>query len=588
MLTELRISGLGVIDDAVLEFSDGLTVVTGETGAGKTMVVAGLGLLFGGRADVGRIRPGAGRAVVEGRLRSGAGAAAEVFVRAADAGAEPDEDGTLMLFRSISAEGRSRAYAGGRGVPVSVLGEIGEYAVAVHGQSDQLRLLQPAEQRAALDRYAGAAHEKLLSRYRQAYQEWQRTDAALADLTSNVRERRQQADLLRLGLTEIDGAAPEAGEEEKLAEEARRLEHAETLRQAVTTAHQALAGDPDDPTGGADAGTQVGEARRLLEAESGVDSTLGEYAGRLAEVGTLLGDVAIELTGYLDGLEADPARLASVHERRAVLKSLTRKYAEDIDGVLAWAEQARARLAELDTSDEAIAALAEERDRLAADCAEAARQVTESRTRAAAEFGAAVTAELTGLAMPHATVSAVVGPLPAGKAAATLEVAGERIPVTPDGADEIELRLTANPGAPPLPLQKGASGGELSRVMLAVEVVFAGSAGPPTLIFDEVDAGVGGTAAVEVGRRLARLARQHQVIVVTHLPQVAAFADRHLLVVKDSSGAVTTSGVRLVEDADRSRELARMLAGMPDSDLGVAHAEELLAVAAKEKSTGTP
>ncbi|MGH3648898.1 MAG: DNA repair protein RecN, partial [Micromonosporaceae bacterium] len=502
----------------------------------------------------------------------------------ADAGAEPDEDGTLMLFRSVSEEGRSRAYVGGRGVPVSVLGEIGEYAVAVHGQSDQLRLLQPAEQRAALDRHAGTDHEKLLARYRQAYQEWQRSDAALTDLTGNVRERRQQADLLRLGLTEIDTAAPEPGEEQALADEARRLEHAESLRQAVTTAHRALTGDPDDPTGGVDAGTLLGEARRTLDAESGVDSRLGEYAGRLAEAGTLLGDVAIELTSYLDVLDADPARLEAVHERRAVLKGLTRKYAEDIDGVLAWAEQARARLAELDTSDEAIAELTAERDRLAAECAEAARQLTESRTRAASDFGAAVTAELSGLAMPHAKVSAVVGPLPAGKAAATLDVAGERIPVTPDGADEVELRLTANPGAPALPLQKGASGGELSRVMLAVEVVFAGAGGPPTLIFDEVDAGVGGGAAVEVGRRLARLARRHQVIVVTHLPQVAAFADRHLLVAKDSSGAVTTSGVRVVEDADRSRELARMLAGMPDSDLGVAHAEELLAVAASEKA----
>ncbi len=584
-MTELRISGLGVIDDATLGLSRGLTVITGETGAGKTMVVAGLGLLFGGRADAGRVRPGAGRAMVEGLL---AAPGAELLARAADAGAEPDDDGSLLLSRSVNAEGRSRAYVGGRGAPVSVLSDIGGYAVAVHGQSDQLRLLNPNEQRAALDRYAGSGHEKLLARYRQAYQQWRRADAELADLRRTVRERHQQADLLRLGLSEIDAVDPQPGEEQTLADEARRLEHAESLRQAVTSAHLALAGDPDDPTGGRDAGTLVGEARRLLEGEAPVDAQLGEYAQRLAEAATLVGEVAIELSGYLDALDADPARLATVHERRAALKSLTRKYAEDVDGVLAWAEQARTKLGELDVSDEAIAARQAELDRYAADVAELARQVTESRQRAAADFGAEVTRELSGLAMPHATVQAHVAALSATKAPSVLELDGKQLGVGPDGANEVELRLEANPGAPALALQRGASGGELSRVMLAVEVVFAGAGGPPTLVFDEVDAGVGGRAAVEVGRRLARLARQHQVIVVTHLPQVAAFADRHLLVAKDSAGAVTTSGVRVVEDAERARELARMLAGMPDSDLGVAHAEELLAVAAKEKSTGTP
>ena len=580
MLTELRITGLGVIDDATLELASGLTVITGETGAGKTMVVAGLGLLFGGRADAGRVRPGAGRAVVEGRLT----ATPEVLVRAADAGAEPDEDGSLLLSRSVTTEGRSRAYVAGRSVPVSVLGEIGEYAVAVHGQSDQLRLLQAGEQRAALDRFAGTGHEKLLARYREAYGNWRRADTELAELRRSARERAQQADLLRLGLSEIDRIDPQPGEDQELAQEVRRLEHAESLRQAVDAAHRTLAGDPDDPTGSTDAGTMLGEARRVLDGESSVDSRLGEYAQRLGEAATLVSDVAVELSGYLETLDADPARLAAVHERRAALKSLTRKYAEDMDGVLAWAEQARTRLAELDVSDEAIAALEAERDRYAAEVADAAAAVTESRRRAAGEFGEQVTRELAGLAMPHARILPHVAPVAAGKAPSSVSVDGRQIPVGPDGADEVELRLAANPGAPELPLQRGASGGELSRVMLAVEVVFAGVGGPPTLVFDEVDAGVGGRAAVEVGRRLARLARRHQVIVVTHLPQVAAFADRHLLVAKDAAGAVTTSGVRVVEDAERSRELARMLAGMPDSDLGVAHAEELLAVAAAEKS----
>ena len=581
VLTELRMSGLGVIDDAVVEFSPGLTVITGETGAGKTMVVAGLGLLFGGRADAGRVRPGSGRALVEGRLQPPGAKVAEI---AAEAGGETDEDGSLVLSRSVTPEGRSRAHVGGRSVPVSVLAEIGRHAVAVHGQSDQLRLLNPAEQRAALDRYAGAEHDKLLARYREAYESWRRLDAELAELRRNARERAQQADLLRLGLSEIEAVSPEPGEDVSLAEEARRLEHAESLRQAVDAAHRALSGDPEDPTGGGDASTALGESRRLLDSASGTDPTLGEYARRLDEAIAVVGEVAMELSSYLEGLDADPARLAEVHERRAALKALTRKYAEDIDGVLAWAEQARAKLAELDLSDDEIAARTAERDRYAAEVAELAAAVTESRRRTAAEFSERVTSELAGLAMPHARVEAHVAPLPVGRAPATVELDGRCIPVGPDGGDEVELRLIANPGAPALALQRGASGGELSRVMLAVEVIFAGAGGPPTLVFDEVDAGVGGRAAVEVGRRLARLARQHQVIVVTHLPQVAAFADRHLVVTKDSTGAVTTSGIRVVEDAERARELARMLAGMPDSDLGVAHAEELLAVAAREKA----
>jgi len=294
--------------------------------------------------------------------------------------------------------------------------------------------------------------------------------------------------------------------------------------------------------------------------------------------------VAVELGGYLESLDADPARLQEIYERRAALRALTRKYAEDVDGVIAWAQHAQSRLAELDTSDELLEELDRERQRLAGEVADLAARVRVARQEAAGRFAAAVTVELTGLAMPHARVDVEVTPRTPGRGEPTLTVAGAECGIGPDGADEIELKLVAHPGAPALPLQKGASGGELSRVMLAIEVVFAGAGGPPTLVFDEVDAGVGGRAAVEIGRRLARLARAHQVLVVTHLPQVAAFADRHLVVAKDTGGAVTTSGVRVVEDTERARELARMLAGLPDSDLGIAHAEELLAVAEREKS----
>jgi DNA repair protein RecN (Recombination protein N) len=583
VLEELRITGLGVIEDATLPLGAGLTVITGETGAGKTMVVTSLGLLFGGRADAGRVRADLGRAVVEGRLRLSGASGKAVQARVSDAGAEPDDDGTLLLSRTVTAEGRSRAHVGGRSVPVSVLGDVGEQAVAVHGQSDQLRLLRPAEQRGALDRFAGPEHEKLLGRFQELYTQWRKVDEDLADRRRNARERNQEADLLRLGLDEITRVAPQPGEDEALREEAQRLEHAEGLRTAAQMAHQAVAGGPDAIDDTPDAVGLLGAARRTLEAQGDVDRRLGDLAGRLTEAAALMADVATELSSYLDALDADPARLEAIYERRAALRGLTRKYAEDVDGVIAWADHARTRLGELDTSDELLEELDRERKRLAGEVAELAATLSAARREAAGRFSDRVTVELAGLAMPHARIEVAVSAKPAGRGEPTLVVAGAGAGVGSDGADEVELRLHAHPGAPALPLQRGASGGELSRVMLAIEVVFAGVGGPPTLVFDEVDAGVGGRAAVEIGRRLARLAREHQVLVVTHLPQVAAFADRHLVVAKDTGGAVTTSGVRLVEDTERARELARMLAGLPDSDLGIAHAEELLAVADREK-----
>ncbi|HEX6969959.1 MAG TPA: DNA repair protein RecN [Micromonosporaceae bacterium] len=583
MLEELRITGLGVIQDTTLPLAPGMNVITGETGAGKTMVVTGLGLLFGGRADAGRVRPDMGRAVVEGRLRLAGRTAEAVHARIGEAGAEPDEDGTVLLSRTVTAEGRSRAYVGGRSTPVSLLGEIGEQVLAVHGQSDQLRLLRPAEQRAALDRFAGVEHEKLLADLREVYAQWRRVEEDLADRRRNARQRNQEADLLRLGLDEITRVDPQPGEDEDLKAEAQRLEHIEGLRTAAQSAYQCLAGVADAPDDTPDATSLIGAARRSLESQGAVDRSLGELAGRLDEAATLIGDVAAELSTYLASLDADPARLQAVYERRAALRALTRKYADDVDGVIAWAERARQRLAELDTSDELLEELDRERLRLAGEVAESAARVSAARREAAARFAEQVTAELGGLAMPHARIEVAVLPRPAGRGEPSVVIDGVEVGVGPDGADEVEIRLRAHPGAPALPLQRGASGGELSRVMLAVEVVFAGAGGPPTLVFDEVDAGVGGQAAVEIGRRLARLARTHQVLVVTHLPQVAAFADRHLVVAKDTDGAVTTSGVRVVEDTERARELARMLAGLPDSDLGIAHAEELLAVAARER-----
>jgi DNA repair protein RecN (Recombination protein N) len=585
VLEEMRIRSLGVIEDAVVELSPGFTAVTGETGAGKTMVVTSLGLLLGGRADPALVRIGADKAVVEGRisLRPDARAA----VRAEEAGAEL-EDGELLISRTVSAEGRSRAHVGGRSVPVGLLGELADDLVAVHGQTDQQGLLRPARQREALDRYAGDAVAAPLVKYGSAYRRLREVAAELEELTTRARERAQEADLLRFGLEEVSAAQPQPGEDAELAAEAERLGHAEALASAATVGHAALAGNPEDPEG-VDAGTLVAAAQRALDAVSAHDPVLASLAARLGEVGILLGDIAGELAGYADNLDADPLRLAAVEERRAVLAHLVRKYGEPgavghaegggIDAVLAWAETSASRLAELEGDDDRIGELTAERDALRAELSALAQTLSDARAEAADRFGAAVTEELAELAMPHARVTVELRQTEAPDAEHGIDVGGRAVVFGPTGADEVELLLAPHPGAAPRPIAKGASGGELSRVMLAVEVVFAGSDPVPTYLFDEVDAGVGGKAAVEVGRRLARLARTAQVVVVTHLPQVAAFADRQLLVEKRNDGSVTRSGVTVLEGEERVRELSRMLAGLEDSELGRAHAEELLAAA---------
>jgi len=589
VLEEVRITGLGVIEDAVLELSSGFTVVTGETGAGKTMVVTGLGLMFGGRADPARVRPGADRATVEGRLRIDPGG--RVAQQVLEAGGELDDDGgSLIVSRSVSAEGRSRAHAGGRSVPVSLLTYLADDLVAVHGQADQQQLLRPGRQRQALDRYAGPELHAALTGYQRAYQRHREVQAELGELRRAARERAAEAEDLRRGLAEIERAEPADGEDAQLLAEEDRLAHADALHAAATTAHEGLLGDPASGSfEAADAVSLLAGARQALEAVAEHDPALAGLAARLSEAAYLVSDVATELASYVQSVDSDPARLAAVQERRAELTRLIRTYGglvpgpaagpdgaaavPDLSAVLAWAKQAGSRLTELEGDDDRIATLADEEAQLAAAVAELAGQLTELRRAAAESFSAGVTAELSALAMPHARLAVAVVP------------AGE---FGPHGADEVEIRLAAHPGAPMLPLSKGASGGELSRVMLAIEVVFAGADPVPTFVFDEVDAGVGGKAAVEIGRRLARLARLAQVIVVTHLPQVAAFADAHLVIEKADDGSVTRSGLTRLDDAGRVTELSRMLAGLEDSEFGRAHAGELLAAAAAERAGSAP
>lgn len=584
VLEELRITGLGVIEEATLELAPGLTVVTGETGAGKTMVVQGLSLLFGGRADSGLVRPGADRAAVEGRLALPAGSPA--LDRAAEAGAELDDGGALLLVRTVGADGRSRAYAGGRAVPASVLAELAEDTLTVHGQAGSRRLLRPAAQRDALDRYAGAAVATPLLTYRELYDRWRTLAARLERVAVDSVATAAEADRLRAGLAEIEAVGPGDGELAGLLAEIERLDNAEALQRAAGHAHTVLTGDPAEP-GTADVVGLLDAARRSLEPLGATDPELATLAVRVRETGYVLADVAADLASYVARTEADPARLAAAQERRAELGRLVRRYAGggDLDAVLDWAATARDRLADLDLGPEAVERLTVERDALLRQLSSRAEQVSEARRQAAGRFGREVATELAALAMPHAAVTAKieVQAVAAGRVPA-LCVGGRDVGFGPHGVDDVELLLAANAGAPPRPLHRGASGGELSRVMLAVEVVLAGDTPAATVVFDEVDAGVGGRAAVEVGKRLAALARRTQVVVVTHLPQVAAFADCHLRVVKTDDGAVTRSGVVRLGDTERVRELSRMLAGVEESVLAHGHAEELLRAAEASKT----
>lgn len=554
MLAELRIVDLGVIGEASLEPSPGFTAVTGETGAGKTMIVTGLALLTGAKAEARLVRSGASRALVEGRFEIEPATAVAV----AELGGEVEEGGVLVA-RQLSAN-RSRMTLGGAQIPAGTGQQlVGEW-VTVHGQSEQLRLGNPERQREVLDAHAGPALAAELEPYREHYERRRRLAAELAELTGLAQARLRELDLLRFGLEEISRVDPQPGEDAALAAEAKLLQSVDDVRLAVHTAVVALAGDQDF-TDAPDALGLTGTARKALANAVAADPSLTELATELEGAAAGLADVASRLAGYEAGLDADPLRLEWIAGRLAELQGLTRKYGHTIDEVLAYAAESAARVAVLDSADDRIAELTAELADLDADLAARAGRISGLRGAAAGELATAVQAELAALAMPRARLAFEVSPLPE---------------LGPQGGDQVALLFSANPGSEPAPLAKVASGGELSRVRLALEVVLAGANHGQTFVFDEVDAGVGGAVALEIGRRLARLAEHSQVIVVTHLAQVAAFADRHYVVAKADDGQVTTSGVRLVTADDRLDALATMMGGLESSESALAHAAELL------------
>ena len=550
MIESLSIRSIGVISSANLELAPGFTALTGETGAGKTMVLTALGLLLGERADSTSVRTGEKQLFVEGRIRS---ANSELLGRLEELGADVTS-GEVIINRSVSSDGRSRAAIGGASVPISTLNDISEELVTVHGQSDQLRLRSSARQREALDQFGADeisggknAYAQLFSQYRELEQRLERMRGSSEADAIRIQRLREQ-------ITDIEKVNPELDEIGRIDEQVKRLSNVESLRMSAGSAHDALTNDE-----GLDASGLLGQARKALESSG--DSKLQELAAQASEAAAIASDLASELTSFLAELDADPARLEQLMARKAEIIALERRYGNSSEELVAMLPALHAELLDLDSSDEQLEKLEMQFEATSSQLAFAAGQLTKLRERAGEQLGARVTEELSALAMGGAGLEVRISPL------ADFEASG---------MDRVEFLLAAHPGAEPRALGKGASGGELSRIMLAIELVLSSNQVLPTMVFDEVDAGVGGAAAIELGKRLAKLAESTQVIVVTHLPQVAAFADHQIRVAKDVSGEITESSVSLLSRKEREAELARMLSGNSTSEVALEHARELL------------
>ncbi len=551
MLVELRIAGLGVIEEVDLELGTGLTVLTGETGAGKTMVTVALGLALGSRASTVLVREGARQASVEARFT----------VPDHPELGEWAEDGELILARRMGGDGRAAARAGGQLVPVSTLAALAPRLVEVHGQHEHQRLLGAVAQTAFLDRFAGPDHVRRLDAFRVVYGELSSSRSRLEQLSGAARERARERDLLAYQVREIEAAGVVPGELGDLEREEARLGSAERLSELATEAGGALSGG--DGSGEGATGSLAAAAAAMGRA-AGIDAGAEVLAARLRSLSEEAADAASEVRAYAESAQADPVRLEEVRARRAALVALERKYGDGAEGILRYLEEASAGLRALEGSDAELDRLQEAVLRLQGQAEEGSAGLRRGREAAAGSLSAALGDELAELGMEGASI----------------EVRLVEGALGPDGTERAEILLSPGPGQALLPLSRAASGGELSRTMLACRSVLANLDDVPTLVFDEVDAGIGGRAGVAVGRRLARIARTRQVLAVTHLPQIAAFADRHVVVEK-ARGIAT---VRTLDDAGRVGELSRMLAGLPTSEAASTHAEELLGEAAREKA----
>jgi DNA repair protein RecN (Recombination protein N) len=560
VLRELRIENLLLIERAELRLGEGLNAITGETGAGKTILAHSLDLLMGGKARPQIVRPGAEEAWVEGAFDLPQGLLEEPEL-AEVAERLPEGVEEVVLGRRVSASGRTAAFLGGRAATAAELKLLGGRLLAFYGQHEHRKLTISSAQMEVLDGFAGAEHLALRRRYREAHRECLRLAAKLEELRERNGSRERDLDLYRYELSEIEEVAPGTAEEAELSAERQRLRHAEGLREAAAGAHTGAIGAEEDGGGAASA---LAQAEALLQGVDGLDPELDAIGRRLSALVVELGDVAGELRGYLEGIDADPGRLAALEERLEAIERLKRKHGGSVESVLGHAERCRAEIARLENAEErgaeAEAALTEAEGARA----KLGKRLSKGRAGAVEPLREEVAVELERLAMPGAELEVVLEPHPGG--------------FGPNGAEGVELRLSPNPGIEPAPLREAASGGELSRVMLALTGLGAG-AGAATLVFDEIDAGIGGKTARVVGERLRVLGKGRQVVCITHLPQVASLAPTHFRIEKDLSAEPATATVQRLDGEDVVEEIRRMLGGESSDEAATRHARELLAAA---------
>lgn len=554
MIDQLTINNLGVIPQAELSFSPGFTALTGETGAGKTMVLSSIGLLLGKKADSTLVRYGEKELAVEGIFVTDSSSQAAALLTEAGGLVE---DGEIILARTVPARGRSRCHGGGRTIPSGVLSQIGRELVTIHGQAEQLRLRSGARQLALLDSFGGPAHQELVTEFRATYTSWRDLQTQLEDWENQRQAREIEVSRLKEGVELQEKLQPEPGEEEQLLHKIERLGNVEDLREAAQAAYNYLGGDGSDSAGAA---SLVSAAIQALEKGAQSDEELFELVRGLRDASSIILDISAEAGAYLSNLEADPALLDQAQSRLSQLRHAYRTWAKDLDSWLTWADTARDRIIQLSGPQNQGRVLEEQLEKAASQLQTLGKKVSRARLALAKTLKKEVAGELAALQMPDAGFD--------------IELKSLAEPNS-HGFDQVTFGLRAAVNAEIRPLGQGASGGELSRIMLALEVTLAAKSlakGTPTFIFDEVDAGIGGATALAVGERLARLAKHAQVIVVTHLPQVAAWADKQLVVSKNNDIAQ----VREVAGSKREREIARMLAGKADSKSALDHARELI------------
>ena len=580
-LVEVDISGLGVIDRAHFTPGPGFTAITGETGAGKTMVLSALSLLIGSRADAAVVRAGSERATVVGRFAISKEQAAKV----SEMGGEVEGD-ELLLSRTVTSDGKSRASVGGISSTICSLAEMGSELLSIHGQSTHLSLLKAHRAREILDEFGGKEIQIPLQEFNALFTKYREISKSIEELELLHQTREREIDRLSAFLNEYDRIKPTSRESQNLREKILSLENVDATKGALASALDVLA------EGETNISSQIALVKRALESSANQSDASNSATALAREISILVNELASLLRKQEEELDVEPGALEKMHERRAALQNFIKRFGDvkledPEEALINEATRGRTLLAQLSGGDQGLTELHEEKVKVGAQVCAASQKLSEIRRKIGANLAAAISEELTHLAMPSASINIAVTQISEGIAVSagdSSSLSKGALLCSPFGSDEVNFLLIPHTGASALPINKGASGGELSRIMLAIEVVLAGRSSIPTYIFDEVDVGVGGKAAVEVGRRLALLAQHAQVLVVTHLPQVAAWADTHFTIRKKSTETITSSDLTPLEGDERAHELARMMAGREESELAREHARELLEFVSLERA----